>query len=381
MYIIRGRRLALNPQLFHRRLKWPNQCGSVYERNQALHHKYVYIYSFTCNCPHLARGLDIPSIHNVINYEVARDIDTHTHRIGRTGRAGIKGTAHTLFVAGKDPVDFAACLVQHLEAANQVIPERLRQLANSCSWFAHNRASLETLGQAHVFGSARPSSGFEPRPPKVRRGLGLSTTDDDETVRSGPAAAAAAGEGAELVRPGGLQADRFAAMKSAFSAQYNRRFVSAGVEATRYTHPETLKQTHDQKPAAEPLPIPTGDTDVHEEPPQQKQPSPQKFQLQWREVVPVETAVSHQPSHAEPTTESPIKKRRSRWDWSRLWSMCICVYRFWTDTCLVSLLTARACVNLCVNYIHADSARFVSFNALCCCSDSPLGVHSRDRLC
>ena len=36
----------------------------------------------------LARGLDIPSIRTVINYDVARDIDTHTHRIGRTGRAG-----------------------------------------------------------------------------------------------------------------------------------------------------------------------------------------------------------------------------------------------------------------------------------------------------
>ena len=43
-----------------------------------------------------ARGLDIPHIKTVINYDVARDIDTHTHRIGRTGRAGEKGTAYTL---------------------------------------------------------------------------------------------------------------------------------------------------------------------------------------------------------------------------------------------------------------------------------------------
>ncbi|MCL4124552.1 UNVERIFIED_CONTAM: hypothetical protein GTU68_009887, partial [Idotea baltica] len=32
-----------------------------------------------------ARGLDIPHIKTVVNYDVARDIDTHTHRIGRTG--------------------------------------------------------------------------------------------------------------------------------------------------------------------------------------------------------------------------------------------------------------------------------------------------------
>jgi len=29
-----------------------------------------------------ARGLDIPAVKTVINYEVARDIDSHVHRIG-----------------------------------------------------------------------------------------------------------------------------------------------------------------------------------------------------------------------------------------------------------------------------------------------------------
>jgi ATP-dependent RNA helicase DDX42 len=35
-----------------------------------------------------ARGLDIPFIRTVVNYDCARNIETHTHRIGRTGRAG-----------------------------------------------------------------------------------------------------------------------------------------------------------------------------------------------------------------------------------------------------------------------------------------------------
>ncbi|VDP60679.1 unnamed protein product [Schistosoma curassoni] len=188
------------------------------------------------------RGLDIPSIHNVINYEVARDIDTHTHRIGRTGRAGAKGTAYTLFVAGKDPVDFAACLVQHLESGSQTVPQRLLDIALKCTWFANNRSSLNS-GNG---GCIRPSGGFEPRQPRARPGLGLSSDSSESNYcpRSGPAAAAAAGEGAELIRPGGLQADRFSAMKAAFSAQYNRRFVSAGVEASRYTHPEMLKSSN-----------------------------------------------------------------------------------------------------------------------------------------
>jgi len=44
-----------------------------------------------------ARGLDIDTIDLVINYHVARDIEVHTHRIGRTGRAGNTGLACSLF--------------------------------------------------------------------------------------------------------------------------------------------------------------------------------------------------------------------------------------------------------------------------------------------
>lgn len=67
-----------------------------------------------------ARGLDIPHIKTVVNYDIARDIDTHTHRIGRTGRAGEKGTAYTLVIE-KDK-EFAGHLVRNLEGANQEVP-------------------------------------------------------------------------------------------------------------------------------------------------------------------------------------------------------------------------------------------------------------------
>lgn len=42
-----------------------------------------------------ARGLDIPDITHVINYDVPQTYDTYIHRIGRTGRSGKKGTALT----------------------------------------------------------------------------------------------------------------------------------------------------------------------------------------------------------------------------------------------------------------------------------------------
>jgi ATP-dependent RNA helicase DeaD len=42
-----------------------------------------------------ARGLDVPRITHVINYDLPQDAEAYTHRIGRTGRAGRSGIAIT----------------------------------------------------------------------------------------------------------------------------------------------------------------------------------------------------------------------------------------------------------------------------------------------
>ncbi len=46
-----------------------------------------------------ARGLDIDDISHVINFDMPRKVDIYIHRIGRTGRAGNKGTAISLVEA------------------------------------------------------------------------------------------------------------------------------------------------------------------------------------------------------------------------------------------------------------------------------------------
>jgi ATP-dependent RNA helicase RhlE len=42
-----------------------------------------------------SRGIDVPTIELVVNYDVPREHETYLHRIGRTGRAGVKGRAVT----------------------------------------------------------------------------------------------------------------------------------------------------------------------------------------------------------------------------------------------------------------------------------------------
>lgn len=52
----------------------------------------------------LARGIDIPHVNLVINYDLTNDKETYIHRIGRCGRFGKKGVAITL-VKMQDPSD------------------------------------------------------------------------------------------------------------------------------------------------------------------------------------------------------------------------------------------------------------------------------------
>ncbi len=54
-----------------------------------------------------ARGLDIPAVSHVFNFDVPHHPDDYIHRIGRTGRAGLTGTAITL-VAPMDTKSVAA---------------------------------------------------------------------------------------------------------------------------------------------------------------------------------------------------------------------------------------------------------------------------------
>ncbi|ART80125.1 ATP-dependent RNA helicase SrmB [Oceanisphaera avium] len=51
-----------------------------------------------------SRGIDLPEVSHVINYDMPRTADVYVHRIGRTGRAGQKGTAISLVEAHDMPL-------------------------------------------------------------------------------------------------------------------------------------------------------------------------------------------------------------------------------------------------------------------------------------
>lgn len=70
-----------------------------------------------------ARGLDIPDVEVVINYSFPLTTEDYVHRIGRTGRAGKKGVAHTFFT--KDNKGLSGELINVLREAGQTVPAAL----------------------------------------------------------------------------------------------------------------------------------------------------------------------------------------------------------------------------------------------------------------
>ncbi|KAI3964033.1 hypothetical protein MKX01_014314 [Papaver californicum] len=79
-----------------------------------------------------ARGLDIPHVAHVINFDMPKDIDDYVHRIGRTGRAGKSGIATAFFNEGNQGI--SKSLLELLQEGNQAVPTWLSPYAERASY-------------------------------------------------------------------------------------------------------------------------------------------------------------------------------------------------------------------------------------------------------
>ena len=69
-----------------------------------------------------ARGLDIPAVSHVINYDMPSNLEEYVHRIGRTARMGQPGTAIT-FVS--DVLDFSMLDIIQAHVGGHLKQERM----------------------------------------------------------------------------------------------------------------------------------------------------------------------------------------------------------------------------------------------------------------
>lgn len=86
-----------------------------------------------------ARGLDIPHVAHVVNFDLPNDIDDYVHRIGRTGRAGKSGLATAFF--NENNLSLAKPLAELMQEANQEVPAWLTRYASRAPFGGKNRRS------------------------------------------------------------------------------------------------------------------------------------------------------------------------------------------------------------------------------------------------
>ena len=108
-----------------------------------------------------ARGLDIPNVTHVINYDLPSDINDYVHRIGRTGRAGNSGISTAFFNHGNRNI--VLDLVKLLRETDQEVPGWLETIAHENTSGNSEGGSRGRGGRGRGRGGASGSR----RPPAV----------------------------------------------------------------------------------------------------------------------------------------------------------------------------------------------------------------------
>ena len=70
------------------------------------------------------RGLDIKAVDWVVNFDCPKTVEDYIHRIGRTGRAGAKGSAMT-FVAQESDSAMMRDIAKVIKDVGQPVPPEL----------------------------------------------------------------------------------------------------------------------------------------------------------------------------------------------------------------------------------------------------------------
>jgi ATP-dependent RNA helicase DDX46/PRP5 len=100
------------------------------DRNEAINDFKQGVLSVLIATSVAARGLDVPGLAMVFNFDCPTHLEDYVHRCGRTGRAGNKGTAITL-LENPGQERFAVHLVKALKESETEVPEGVQKMADT----------------------------------------------------------------------------------------------------------------------------------------------------------------------------------------------------------------------------------------------------------
>ncbi|XP_028786327.1 DEAD-box ATP-dependent RNA helicase 24-like [Neltuma alba] len=175
-----------------------------------------------------ARGLDIKSIKSVVNFDIAKDMDMHVHRIGRTGRAGDKdGVAYTL-ITHKE-ARFAGELVNSLVAAGQNVSMELMDLAMKDGRFRSKRDARKGGGRKSKGRGGGGGRGVR----GVDYGLGIGYTPESNNPSPSTASRSAAVN----------------SLRTGMMAQFRSNFVAASSNSQNQSYSSSTSMPANKRPA------------------------------------------------------------------------------------------------------------------------------------
>jgi superfamily II DNA/RNA helicase len=133
-----------------------------------------------------ARGLDVPGVSHVINYDVPHHAEDYVHRIGRTGRAGLTGIAYTLFTPEEaDNLHEVEKLIGHKVPRHSATAADTHEVEDAAEAIAVPVDALPPEEAAHDIDAAiehgdhAPArDGDAPRPRRRRGGRGRKAAGD-----------------------------------------------------------------------------------------------------------------------------------------------------------------------------------------------------------
>ncbi len=113
-----------------------------------------------------ARGLDIPDVSHVFNFDIPIHAEDYVHRIGRTGRAGRSGAAFTL-VTRSD--------TKYLDAIEKLIGQKIE-------WLNGDLSTLPAVAESHDDRRSKRGGGKDRDKGRERRGGHKTDTRNEQTA-------------------------------------------------------------------------------------------------------------------------------------------------------------------------------------------------------